>query len=75
MVETVLREKVYVDQSLSTKEIMQRYGLCQATAYRAKKVGYFCKNYSTPQVKCQATIILPCPVASSENVTMDLNQK
>jgi len=53
MVEQILRERVYVDQNCSVKEIMQKYGLCQATAYRAKKVGYFCKNYSVPQVKIE----------------------
>lgn len=50
MVDAILRERVYVDRSLTAKEIAKQYGLCKGTANRARKIGYFCKNYTIPQV-------------------------
>ena len=49
-VKEIRRQKVYVPKSMTTKQIMEEYGLKEGTASNAKKKGFFVKNYSRPQV-------------------------
>lgn len=46
----VRREKVNIQKDMSTKDIMQKFGVSQTTAYRAKKTGWVIKNYSRNQI-------------------------
>jgi len=46
----VRREKVNIQKDMSTKDIMQKFGVSQTTAYRAKKTGWLIKNYSRNQI-------------------------
>ena len=45
----IRREKVDVT-GLSSKQIREKYGISFSRASRAVRVGYFVKNYSTPQI-------------------------
>jgi len=47
---TVKREKVYVDQSLTTAQISEKYGIKKSSAYSAKRKGFFVKNYRKRQI-------------------------
>ena len=47
---TVKREKVYVDQSLTTSQIRKKYNLPSSSAYNAKRKGFFVKNYGKRQI-------------------------
>ena len=47
----VKREKVLVPKNMTTREVMDKYGLKMGAAYQARKKGFFIKNYSRPQVK------------------------
>jgi hypothetical protein len=47
---TVKREKVYVDQSLTTGQISRQYKIPESTAYTAKVKGFFVKNYGKRQI-------------------------
>ena len=49
-VKEVKRQKIYVPKSMTTKQIMEKYGLKSRAANTAKKKGFFVKNYSRPQV-------------------------
>jgi hypothetical protein len=49
-VKEIRRQKVYVPKSMTTKQIMEKYGLKSGAAYSARKKGFFVKNYSRPQV-------------------------
>jgi len=49
-VKEIRRQKVYVPRSMTTQQVMEKYGLKQATANNARKKGFFVKNYSRPQV-------------------------
>lgn len=46
----IRRERVYVKIDLSTKELAQKHGISITTAGKAKKRGWFVKNYSLKQV-------------------------
>ena len=46
----IKREKVFVDQTLSVREIRLKYNLAPSTANTAKKKGYFVKNYTGRQI-------------------------
>lgn len=47
----IRREKVYVDQSLTAKQVQQKYGFkYYSIAWNALRRGYFVKNYSRQQV-------------------------
>jgi len=50
-VKEIRREKVYVPKSMTTNQVMQKYGLKSGAAYTARKKGFFVKNYSRTQVK------------------------
>jgi len=50
-VKEVKRQKIYVPKSMTTNQVMEKYGLKRGAAYRAGKKGFFVKNYSRPQVK------------------------
>ncbi len=50
-VKEIRRQKVYVPKSMTTNQVMERYGLKPGAAYTARKKGFFVKNYSHPQVK------------------------
>jgi len=50
-VEEIRRQKVYVPKSMTTNQVMEKYGLKPGAAYTARKKGFFVKNYSRPQVK------------------------
>jgi len=46
----VRRKKVFISSDMSTREIMQKYGVAESTAHRSKKTGWLIKNYSTNQI-------------------------
>ena len=46
----VRRQKIYVPKSMTTKQVMKKYGLKQAAACTARKKGFFIKNYMRAQV-------------------------
>jgi len=50
-VKEIRRQKVYVPKSMTTNQVMEKYGLKEGAAYTARKKGFFVKNYSRPQVK------------------------
>ena len=50
-VKKIRRQKVYVPSSMTTNQVMEKYGLKPGAAYTARKKGFFVKNYSRPQVK------------------------
>ena len=49
-VKEIRRQKVYVPKSMTTIQVMEKYGLKEGAAYTARKKGFFVKNYSRPQV-------------------------
>ena len=49
-VKEIRRQKIYVPKSMTTNQVMEKYGLKQGAAYTARKKGFFVKNYSRPQV-------------------------
>jgi len=49
-VKEIRRQKVYVSKSMTTNQVMEKYGLKPGAAYTARKKGFFVKNYSRPQV-------------------------
>ena len=49
-VKEIRRQKIYVPKSMTTKQIMEKYGLNSRAANTARKKGFFVKNYSRPQV-------------------------
>ncbi len=49
-VKEIRRQKVYVPKSMTTKQIMEKYGLKSGAAYSARKKGFFGGDYSQPQV-------------------------
>jgi hypothetical protein len=49
-VKEIGRQKVYVPKSMTTNQVMEKYGLKPGAAYTARKKGFFVKNYSRPQV-------------------------
>ncbi len=46
----IKREKVYVEPGLSTREIMEKYGIAESTALNVRKRGWFVKNYMKKQI-------------------------
>jgi len=50
-VEEIRRQKVYVPKSMTTNQVMEKYGLKPGAAYIARKKGFYVNNYSQPQVK------------------------
>ena len=50
-VKEIRRQKVYVPKSMTTNQVMEKYGLKPGAAYTARKNGFYVKNYSRPQVK------------------------
>ena len=49
-VKEIRRQKVYVAKSMTTNQVMKKHGLKEGAAYKARKKGFFVKNYSRPQV-------------------------
>jgi len=49
-VKEIRREKIHVPKSMTTTEVMEKYGLKQKAAANARQKGFFVKNYSRPQV-------------------------
>ena len=49
-VKEIRRQKVYVSKSMTTNQVMEKYGLKPGAAYSARKKRFFVKNYSRPQV-------------------------
>jgi hypothetical protein len=49
-VKEIRRQKIYVPKSMTTNQVMEKYGLKPGTAYTARKKGFFVKNFSRPQV-------------------------
>ena len=47
----IRRQKVYVSKSMTTNQVMEKYGLKPGAAYTARKKGFYVMNYSRPQVK------------------------
>jgi hypothetical protein len=50
-VKEIRREKVNIPKSMTTNQVMEKYGLKPGAAYTARKKGFYVKNYSRPQVK------------------------
>jgi len=50
-VKEVLREKVSVPSGMTTRQVMDKYGLKEGAARNARKKGFYIQNYSRPQVK------------------------
>ncbi len=50
-VKEIRRQKVYVPNSMTTNQLMQKYDLKPGAAYTARKKGFLVKNNSRPQVK------------------------
>ena len=48
-VEEIRRQKVYVPRSMTTNQVMEKYGLKPGAAYTARKKGFYVKNYSRPR--------------------------
>jgi hypothetical protein len=46
----IRREKIYVQPGMSTKQVMETYGLSSDQAYDARVKGFFVKNYSKKQI-------------------------
>ena len=49
-VKEVRRQKIYVPKSMTTNQVMKKYGLKQAATRTARKKSFFVKNYSRTQV-------------------------
>jgi hypothetical protein len=49
-VKEIRRQKVYVSKSMTTNQVMEKYGLKSGAAYTARKKGFYVMNYSRPQV-------------------------
>ena len=49
--EEVRREGVFVPSGMTTREIMEKYGIKESAAYNARTMGFFVRNDSKPQVK------------------------
>ena len=50
-VKEIRRERISIPPGMSTKEIEEKYGLKYQAAWKAKKKGFFVKNYSRKQVR------------------------
>ena len=50
-VKEIRRQKIYVSKSMTTNQVMEKYGLKEGAAYTARKKGFYVMNYSRPQVK------------------------
>jgi hypothetical protein len=46
----IRRERVYVSSDMNINELMEKYGITSAAAVRAKRKGWFTKNYMRKQV-------------------------
>src|SRR5664280_1422455 len=46
----IRREKVFIPQNMTTKEIMKQYNISQSSALTTRKRGWFIKNYARNQV-------------------------
>ena len=46
----IRREKVFIPPEMTTQEITEKYGLPNGKAWKAKKKGFFVKNYSKKQI-------------------------
>jgi hypothetical protein len=49
-IKEIRRQKIYVPKSMTTQQVMIKYGLKKKTANNARKKGFFVKNYSSTQV-------------------------
>ena len=49
-VKEIKRQKIYVPKSMTTNQLMEKYGLKSRAANTARKKGFFVKNYSRPHV-------------------------
>ena len=49
-VKEIRRQKVIVPKSMTTNQVMEKYGLKERSGHTARKKGFFVKNYSRPQV-------------------------
>jgi hypothetical protein len=47
---TIKREKIFVDQSLTSSQIRKKYDLTATSSYVAKRKGFFVKNYGKRQI-------------------------
>jgi len=50
-VKEIRRQKIYVSKSMTTNQVMEKYGLKPGAANTARKKGFYVMNYSRPQVK------------------------
>jgi hypothetical protein len=49
-IQEIRREKVYIPQNMTTKEIMKKYNISESSASTTRKRGWFVKNYGRNQV-------------------------
>ena len=47
-VKEIRRQKVYVPKSMTTNQVMEKYGLKPGVAYTARKKGFFVKHNFRP---------------------------
>ncbi len=47
-VKEIRRQKVYVPKSMTTNQVMEKYGLKPGAAYTARKKGFFVKLFTPP---------------------------
>ena len=43
-IQEIRREKVYIPQNMTTKEIMEKYNISESSASTTQKRGWFVKN-------------------------------
>ncbi len=55
----IRREKVFLHPGMSTPDIMKTYNLSHEQAYKAKKKGFFVKNYSKSRSSSTGRISIP----------------
>ena len=49
-IQEIRREKVYIPQNMTTKEIMEKYNISESSASTTRKRGWFVKNYGRNQI-------------------------
>jgi hypothetical protein len=62
----IRREKVFLQPGMSSEEIKKSYGLSSEQAYKARKKGWFVKNYSKKQVVIDRENFNSAPIAKSQ---------
>ena len=51
-VKEIRRQKIYVSKSMTTNQVMEKYGLKESAAYTARKKGFFVRELFTSSGLC-----------------------